>query len=174
MWDTDIQARAAEPSVWALEWGRYRNGVEFKFLAHPPSAPEPVWMMNDNLVLTPLPDTTTYFAGEHGGPLVFPFFVRFITNKYAEARITCRDQADGWVDRVGAHQDGAWVFSIPFTDYFDSAGSGPAPLAGKFLLDGERMLGPDIRIGPAEPWEPGAYVQVGATYSFDESRVQFR
>jgi hypothetical protein len=55
----------------------------------------------------------------------------------------------------------------------DSTGSGQSPLAGKFLLDGEWMLGPDNRFSPDESWEPGGYVQVGATRSFDENQVQF-
>jgi hypothetical protein len=178
-WVVDLPVTSTSDSMqqWGLEWGRYRDGLEFKFLLtseiDETGSVRTVWMMGSNLSVKPSAGAYYTYHAAHAGPITFPFFIRFVTQHYATARITLRDQANGWQDRAGSYEDGAWLFSVPWTDYFDSSVYGPIPFRGKFLLNGIWMTGPNIQIGPDEPWQGGSYVQVAQSYDYGEDVVRF-
>ena len=181
-WDRDIPRTNSDLNMyqWQMEWGRYRDGVDFKFLLVPdPSrgpAKSPLWMLGHNLQFVPeVGRYRSYAAGARAGAgaITFPFTIRFITPLETASVVTLRDDRHGWTDWTGVYQDGAWCFELPWSDYFDSASQGPRPVIFKFVKDGIWMRGQNLQIGPNRVSEPGEYPSPGRSYDFDASRVQF-
>lgn len=177
-WGVDLwpTSRSGDLQQWALDWGLYRSPFDCKFVITPgASTPStgPTWMMGDNITVTPSAGEYHTYRAQHHGPIAFPFRIRLVGTRYAEDSITVRDESNGWRDRVGAYVSGAWQFEIPWTDYFNSSESGRRQVRFKFARGGARMIGPNLTIGPDEPWQGGPYPAAGASYDFDDSTVEF-
>jgi len=160
---------------WSLDHDRYGTGFECKFVIVRADADrsQDLWMLGDNLRLTPSPDATYSFAAEHAGPIAFPFFVRLVGTRFADASITVRDQTNGLADRTGWYDSGAWWFEIPWTDYYDSSEGGPRAMRYKFVKDGAWMAGPNLQIGPDHVYDPGEFARVGQIYDTNDTDVSF-
>jgi hypothetical protein len=176
-WGTDLApVDRWQPLSWTLACDRYEPGFECKFVLVRSDADrsQDVWMLGENLRIAPAPQSTYYFAAQHSGSIAFPFYLRLVGGRYADAKMTLRDQANGWADRSGWYDGGAWWFEIPWTDYFDSSEAGPSAVRYKFVKDGEWMVGPNLQIGPDDAYEPGEFAHVGHMYDTLDTSVEFR
>ena len=83
--------------------------------------------------------------------------IRFTTRRYADRLITLRTDADGYADRSGVYEDGAWTFRLDDAQL-------PPELGCKFVLDGRTWM---------EGYNLAIRAEAGREYSYAEGEVRF-